>query len=63
MGKLVLSRKENERIHLGDRIVVEVLRIKGNTVKIGITAPSGMKVMREELLIKLPSDSGSDKTE
>ncbi|MEC8508691.1 MAG: carbon storage regulator, partial [Planctomycetota bacterium] len=33
---LVLTRKQNERIKIGDDIVVSVLKIKGNTVRLGI---------------------------
>lgn len=46
---LVLSRKQEEQIRIGDQIVVTVLRIKGNTVKIGIDAPRAVRVVRTEL--------------
>lgn len=46
---LVLSRKQEEQIRIGDEIVVTVLRIKGNTVKIGIDAPRSVRVVRTEL--------------
>lgn len=60
MGKLVLSRKKSQRILVGDRIAIEVLQIKGGTVRIGIEAPQGIKVIREEL-INLP-EIGEDAT-
>jgi carbon storage regulator len=60
MGKLVLSRKKSQRILVGDKIAIEVLQIKGGTVRIGIEAPQGIKVIREEL-INLP-ESGEDAT-
>ena len=47
---LVLTRKVGERIVLGDRIVLEVLQIKGPTVRIGIAAPGDVHIVREELL-------------
>lgn len=46
---LVLSRKENERIKLGDSIVVTVVRLSGDKVRLGIDAPADMVVLREEL--------------
>ena len=46
---LVLSRKETQRIRLGDSIVISVLRIGGDKVRIGIEAPRDMLVLRDEL--------------
>ena len=46
---LVLSRKKNETIIIDGRIKVEILKIKGNTIRLGITAPRDMKVLRGEL--------------
>lgn len=46
---LVLSRKKNEQIVIDGQIEVEVLQIKGNTVRLGIKAPRDVKVLRGEL--------------
>ena len=46
---LVLSRKETERIKLGDSIVVTVVRVAGDKVRLGIEAPPDMLVLRDEL--------------
>ena len=46
---LVLSRKESERIKLGDSIVITVIRVSGDKVRLGIEAPSDVLVLREEL--------------
>ncbi|MBC8356064.1 MAG: carbon storage regulator [Planctomycetes bacterium] len=46
---LVLSRKERERVRLGDSIVVTVVRVSGDRVRLGIEAPGDMLVLREEL--------------
>ncbi len=46
---LVLSRKEAERIRLGDDIVITVVRIGGDKVRIGIDAPKEVLVLRDEL--------------
>ena len=47
---LVLTRKAGERIVIDDSIVVEVLEIQGNRVRIGIQAPSGVTILRQELI-------------
>lgn len=46
---LVLSRKERERIRLGDSIVLTIVRVSGDRVRLGIEAPADMLVLREEL--------------
>ena len=46
---LVLSRKTNQTIVIDGAIEIEVLKIKGNTVRLGIRAPSTIKVLRGEL--------------
>ncbi len=46
---LVLSRKESERITLGDSIVITVVRVSGDRVRLGIEAPAEVVVLREEL--------------
>jgi carbon storage regulator len=46
---LVLTRKPSERIHIGDNVVVKVIRLGRNTVKIGIEAPEHVRVLRAEL--------------
>jgi carbon storage regulator len=47
---LVLTRKAGERIVIDDSIVVEVLEVQGNRVRIGIQAPQGVTILRQELL-------------
>ena len=46
---LVLSRKQSERIRVGNDIVVTVVRLSGDKVRLGIEAPSNVVVLREEL--------------
>lgn len=46
---LVLSRKKTQSIVIGDNIKLEIIKVSGNTVRIGITAPSEVKVLRGEL--------------
>lgn len=47
---LVLTRKAGERIVIADNVIVEVLEVQGNRVRIGIQAPQGVTILREELL-------------
>jgi carbon storage regulator CsrA len=46
---LVLTRKLQERICIGDNITVTILRVKGQQVRIGIEAPRDVRVIRGEL--------------
>ena len=46
---LVLSRRESERIKLGDSIVLTVVRVSGDRVRLGIEAPADVRVLRSEL--------------
>lgn len=46
---LVLSRKQSQRIRVGNSIVVTVVRVSGDKVRLGIEAPDGVRVLREEL--------------
>jgi carbon storage regulator len=61
---LVLSRKLNESICIGEDIVVKVVKIRGNVIGLGIVAPESVKIMRTELLerdaqLAGPSKSGN----
>lgn len=46
---LVLSRRVGEKIEIGKDIVIEVLKLPGGRVKLGITAPAHLRVVRSEL--------------
>lgn len=47
---LILTRRENEAIYIGDDIVVKVLNIQRNMVSIAIKAPEHIDIVRKELL-------------
>ena len=49
---LVLSRKESQRIRLGDSIVVTIVKISGDKVRVGIEAPADVLVLRDELEVR-----------
>ena len=46
---LVLSRKKNEGIEIGDGIIIRVVQIRGDKVRLGIEAPNEVPVHREEV--------------
>ena len=46
---LVLTRKLQQQVKIGDHITVTILRVKGHTVRIGIDAPRDVRVVRGEL--------------
>ena len=60
---LVLSRKLNQEIRIGENIVVRVIGIKGNQVRLGIVAPAEVPVLREEILTKVPSPPSQPRSE
>lgn len=47
---LVLSRKVGERISIGDQICITIVRVQGQTVRVGVEAPPDMAIVREELV-------------
>ena len=49
MGQLVLSRKQDEVIVIGDSIRVMVVDIRGDKVRLGVEAPKDVSVHREEV--------------
>ena len=49
---LVLTRKMQERIQIGNNITITILRVKGSTVRVGIEAPREVRVIRGELSVK-----------
>lgn len=55
---LVLSRKKSEEIHIGDHVVT-VVSIRGDKVRLGVTAPKSVPVLRGELVVASAQDEGS----
>lgn len=56
---LVLSRKIGESIIVADNVTITILACKGNSTRIGITAPREISIQREEILLK-NKQSGSE---
>ncbi len=50
---LALSRKKNESIVINDDIEITILEIKGEQVKIGITAPKSVPIYRKEVYLQI----------
>jgi carbon storage regulator len=53
---LVLTRKSNQSIMIGDEIEVSVLAIMGEKVRIGIEAPRAVPVFRKEVYVEITED-------
>lgn len=50
---LALTRKTNESIMIGNEIEITILEVKGDQVKIGISAPKAVPIYRKELYIQI----------
>jgi carbon storage regulator len=58
-GVLVLTRKSNQSIMIGDDIEISVLAIMGEKVRIGIEAPRSVPVFRREVYVEIQEDQGT----
>ena len=54
---LILSRKINEKIMIGDDISVSIIEIRGDQVRIGVDAPKAIKVFRQEVFDAIRSEN------
>ncbi len=53
---LVLSRKQSQQIVIGPDIRITIVKLDRNQVRLGIEAPRGMTILREELIARDGSD-------
>jgi carbon storage regulator len=61
MPMLVLTRKSNQSIMIGDDIEISVLSIMGEKVRIGIEAPRAVPVFRKEVYVEIQEDRTADR--
>ncbi len=54
---LVLSRKKDESIMIGDQIEIKILAVDGDQIKLGIVAPKTVKVHRSEVFEAIQSQN------
>ncbi len=54
---LILSRKIDQKIRIGDDIVLTIIDVKGDQVKIGVEAPADVKVYRQEVFSAIQSEN------
>ncbi len=54
---LILSRKINESIMIGDQIEISIVDIKGDQIKLGINAPKNVKVYRKEVYVAIQEEN------
>ena len=61
---LILSRKVNEKIMIGDDISISIIEIQGDHIRLGINAPKTVKVFRQEVFdaIKLQNKAAAEST-
>jgi len=57
---LILTRRVNEKLMVGDDVTVTVLSISGNQVRIGVNAPRHVPVHREEIYDKVKRQQSLD---
>ena len=54
---LILARRTNESIMIGDDIEISVLEVKGDQVKLGVAAPRTVKVYRQEVYLAIQEEN------
>lgn len=54
---LILTRKPGESLRIGDDVRITVIEMKGNQVRIGIAAPSTMRIYREEIYLQIQEEN------
>ena len=60
---LVLTRKLHEQIKIGHDITITIVRLHGNTVRVGIDAPKNVRVTRSELLARIAAEAAAKEKE
>ncbi len=53
---LVVSRKIGERLLIGDKIAITIVKVAGGAVRLGVEAPQELPIMREELALEIRAE-------
>jgi carbon storage regulator len=54
---LILARRPGERVVIGEDVLVTVLEVSGQTVRLGISAPEGLPIYREEIWLAVKEEN------
>lgn len=60
---LVLSRKKDQVLRIGDEVILKVIEVRGGVVRLGIDAPDHVSILRGELAIKIDEDCPASSSE
>jgi carbon storage regulator len=54
---LILTRRAGERVVIGEDVLVTVMEVSGQTVRLGIAAPQGLPIYREEIWLAVKEEN------
>jgi carbon storage regulator len=54
---LILTRRAGERVFIGEDVLVTVMEVSGQTVRLGIAAPDGLPIYREEIWLAVKEEN------
>lgn len=60
---LILTRKTGEKLMIGDNVEMTILSVKGNQVRVGVTAPKDISVHREEVYLRIQNEGRAEQVE
>lgn len=60
---LILTRRVGETLMIGDSVTVTVLGVKGNQVRVGVSAPKDVAVHREEIYERIQKEQEAEKNQ
>ncbi|MBB5218506.1 MULTISPECIES: carbon storage regulator CsrA [Treponema] len=60
---LILSRKVDQKIRIGDEITLTIIEVRGDQVKIGVEAPKNVKVFRQEVFDEIQNENKAAATQ
>lgn len=63
VGNLILTRRLNQSIRIGDDLEITVVEVRGDQVRLGITAPKDVAVHRKEVYLQIQQEKVAAKKE